>query len=504
MSLQLRGSFYLLLFAGFCMISKGQVENGLVAKYTFDNGDANDEKGTNNAKAVGASLVTDRFGNSRSAYYLQGTAGSYLNLGTSKILKPDKGSISIWFNIDNTVESGQGTPSNPIILTKNCVCDSFYEGYYLGYDYNGNRICAATTLSKKYQISLRTVDKVVLNKWYHVVITYDDDFLTMYVDGVLENRMNKNFRSVFAEKDSVMIGNSANKLNYRFLNGYVDDIRIYERVLTGKEVAELYNAPNPKAYKATIRWIIYGLGGLVILVLLVVLIVKRSYRVKLEKEQAANALNARLNELETKAIRTQMNPHFIFNSLNTLQRFILEEDTVNAQVYLTKFASLLRKMLESSTAETILLSEEIDIIKTYIEVEKLRFGNSFEYEIITEVKEPDNIKIPFMLIQPFVENAIWHGLMPKEGMRQLKIKFSDMDAQRLLCVIEDNGVGRGYKMKETNPLKKKSLAIEFIKQRLELLKNSTGIDCYFKITDKKDGGHGSNGTIVEVSIPKLS
>lgn len=109
-----------------------------------------------------------------------------------------------------------------------------------------------------------------------------------------------------------------------------------------------------------------------------------------------------------------------------------------------------------------------------------------------------------MLVQPFVENAIWHGLMPKQEGRLLTVTFSDLDEKRILCVVEDNGVGRNFKQKEKNPLKKRSLAIEFISQRLELLKKSTGIECTVAFIDKKDEAGNSLGTKVDIVIPKLN
>jgi hypothetical protein len=241
-----------------------------------------------------------------------------------------------------------------------------------------------------------------------------------------------------------------------------------------------------------------------IAVCILLLIVRYRYIRILRKEREAHIINNKIHELEVKHLKSQMNPHFIFNSLNTLQRFILEEDTSNAHDYLTKFSGLLRKMLESSTSDSILLSEEIQIINHYIEVEKIRFRNSFEYKIVVHTKDPERIKVPFMLIQPFVENAIWHGLMPKTGERLLTIVFSDLDAERILCTVDDNGVGRNYKNKEINPLKKRSLAIEFISHRLELLKKATGIECSIAFKDKTDDSGNSQGTTVAITIPKLN
>lgn len=251
-----------------------------------------------------------------------------------------------------------------------------------------------------------------------------------------------------------------------------------------------------------VRWWFISLITL-LLVSLIALSIYSRYIKAISKERKKNEMQKRMYDLEMQAVKAQMNPHFIFNALNTLQRYILEEDTDNAHDYLTKFSRLLRKMLESSTTESIVLAEEVEILRNYIEIEKLRFKGLFNYEIINSIDNFENVKIPFMLIQPFVENAIWHGLMPKQGERYLKINFSELDAHRILCFIEDNGVGRGFKAKEENTLKKKSLATEFIKQRLDLLEKIMGIECGMQIIDKKDDSGNSLGTKVEIVIPKI-
>jgi hypothetical protein len=484
--------------------SLGQIENGLVAKFSFNGSNTNNEVGKNHAKVYGASLVEDRFGNENSAYFLHGNRSSYINLGTGKELKPVVGSISIWFKIDHAMESGRGFEANPILFTRAHGEERHREAYYIGYDYKTKNLNVNTTLSKLEQISIYSLYTTSLRRWHHVVMTYDNDFLSFYLDGVLETKMPKSFKSCFLEGDSVIVGNYISNENVRFFNGCVDDIVFFNRVLTEPEVEKLYNAPNPQISRNIIKWACIIILALILAIVLTTIIVKSIVRRRMEKEQAMNIINTRMNELETKAIRTQMNPHFIFNSLNTLQRFVLERDAENGYEYLTKFSSLLRKMLESSTAETISLSEEIEIIHNYLELEKMRFTNSFEYSITSTVKDPDSVKIPFMLIQPFVENSIWHGLLPKNEERVLKINLSELDEKRILCIVDDNGVGRAYSNEHKNPLKKKSLALDFISQRLELLKKSSGIDCYFNIIDKKDSSANSLGTTVEIIIPKLN
>jgi hypothetical protein len=488
------------------LFSFGQPNKGLVAKFTFNNGNSENEINHRRPKIVGSPVTSDRFGNPKSARFFHGNFFSYMNLGTYPELKPESGSVSVWFKIDNIAYNGGGVASNPIILTKSQAGDDFFEAYCITYEYELHRMSFSSTNDQQHQLSIRSSESPALHEWHHAVMAYDDHHMWAYVDGVLQNDgkpLAKNFKTKFLETDSVMLGNMANCKNERFFSGSIDDVLIYNRVLSQEEVLELYNAPDPNRYNIYFKWFyrILILAGFIILIVWLIL---RKYRNDLEKQKETNRLNARLNELETKAIRTQMNPHFIFNSLNTLQRFILEEDIATSNIYLTKFSKLLRKLLESSTSDTISLKEEMDILNSYIEIEKLRFDNSFEYEITCNIERPESVYVPFMLVQPFVENAIWHGLLPKKGERFLVVKFSNLDEKRILCVIEDNGVGRNYSAKHKDPLKKKSLAIEFIKQRLELLEKSTGTACSFKIIDKNKETHLGEGTIVEIIIPKLN
>lgn len=227
-------------------------------------------------------------------------------------------------------------------------------------------------------------------------------------------------------------------------------------------------------------------------------------RRQIRREQLKDQLKMQMIELESKSVRSQMNPHFIFNSLNTLHRFILEENYANAESYLIRFSKLLRKLIESSTNDKISLKEEMNVLKGYMEIEQLRFSKGFKFDMENEVVSSEEVYIPFMLIQPFIENALWHGLMHKAEDRELNVSFKRLDAFRILCIIDDNGIGREAAKQYRDPLKKKSLAIEFITQRLELLSRVRGVDCYFKVIDKKNEKNESLGTKVEIILPILN
>jgi LytS/YehU family sensor histidine kinase len=196
-----------------------------------------------------------------------------------------------------------------------------------------------------------------------------------------------------------------------------------------------------------------------------------------------------------------MNPHFIFNSLNSIQQFILERDNEKAFFYLTRFSKLIRRLLESNRSETISLEEEMDLLKKYLEIESMRFDQAFNYKIVhADGLIPSNIKIPHMMIQPFVENAIWHGLLHKHGERNLQVSFSCVNNEILRCVVDDDGVGRKAES-EKNKKGRKSLGIEFIKERLELMSNNYRTEFNMAVIDKKDLAGKPLGTRVEITLP---
>jgi LytS/YehU family sensor histidine kinase len=201
-----------------------------------------------------------------------------------------------------------------------------------------------------------------------------------------------------------------------------------------------------------------------------------------------------------------MNPHFIFNSLNSIHKYIWENKQENASEYLTKFSRLIRMILENSKEKTIPLSVEIEMLHLYIELEHRRCNGKFNYRVTVDdsVKTAD-ISVPSMFIQPYAENAIWHGLVQKEGAGELEIAITG-DAHMLECCIEDDGIGREKAM-EIKRLKKdthRSLGLDITAKRLDLLQRETGQKVTVSIIDKKDHAGNAAGTLVVLRIPVLN
>ncbi len=219
---------------------------------------------------------------------------------------------------------------------------------------------------------------------------------------------------------------------------------------------------------------------------------------KLENQKAQSELQLKATELEMQALRAQMNPHFIFNCLSSINRFILKNETEAASDYLTKFSRLIRTVLTNSNKTFITLEDELDMLKLYLDMERLRFKNAFEYSIIfTNSIDASNVFIPPLLLQPFAENAIWHGLMHKDGLGNLEITLSQ-EEKVLTCIISDNGIGRSkaamYKSKSAE--KQKSMGVQMTKERLALLNMDIDEQTFFNVEDIIDNKGNVSGTRV--------
>ena len=210
-------------------------------------------------------------------------------------------------------------------------------------------------------------------------------------------------------------------------------------------------------------------------------------------------------ESRLQSLRLQMNPHFLFNALNSIQQMILANEEMVATRYLSRFSKLLRTILVHSDKETVTLNEELEILHLYIELEAIRFKDAFRYQIdLDEEMDTDEIKLPTLLIQPFVENAIWHGLMHKESQRELKICFSE-SCDFLHCTIEDNGVGRKHAQQTRNSDKKEKLhvskGIQVSMERLLSMHSKKGETGSLEIIDLHDENGKPSGTRVKINFP---
>lgn len=199
------------------------------------------------------------------------------------------------------------------------------------------------------------------------------------------------------------------------------------------------------------------------------------------KQRKKSRLKAELNLSKLKAIQSQMNPHFIFNSLNSIQDLIIKNKKDKSYDYIVLFSELVRSTLSNSNNDFISIEDEIDFFEVYLKLEKLRFGDEFNYNIITN--GISDIYIPSFIIQPFIENALLHGLMHRKGQKSITIEFKLGD--ELVCIITDNGVGRAEanRIKERRGFGHESFAMNAIKERLKLLGEQFNKTYHYRIED---------------------
>ncbi|MFK7949210.1 MAG: histidine kinase [Saprospiraceae bacterium] len=249
----------------------------------------------------------------------------------------------------------------------------------------------------------------------------------------------------------------------------------------------------------------FRLFVLITFLLIVWIVMKARVNRIRERLKLKNEFEQKLNELEMRALQAQMNPHFIFNVLNSIQHYLTLNDGEQAMIYLSKFAKLIRMIFDFSRKSAISLYEEINFLKLYIEMERLRFKQKIEVNLtIDEEIFEDAVQVPPLLIQPIVENCFKHGLLHKENDGQIKIDFILKD-NRIICVIEDNGVGREAvkKLKKWKKKTHKSAGLNTTKERLELwiTKNSKATPKdVFKIIDLKDENGQAIGTRIELLL----
>jgi tetratricopeptide (TPR) repeat protein len=238
-------------------------------------------------------------------------------------------------------------------------------------------------------------------------------------------------------------------------------------------------------------------GSIALIALLILRLWRTTRKEKLNIEKQKIAM-------ELKALRAQMNPHFIFNAINSIQHFILNNDSKAAHLHLSKFSQLIRKVLENSRFESIPLAEEIRMLELYLELESLRFSSKFHYQISVDSSiDSENVLISPLIIQPFVENAIWHGLMHlKDKQGEVLIKFEKINGS-LKCTINDNGIGRKRSMELKKGTMHESMGLSIAKERLQIVNMLNKAKTSIVLIDKTNNDGTPSGTIVELFMPVI-
>jgi ligand-binding sensor domain-containing protein len=251
-------------------------------------------------------------------------------------------------------------------------------------------------------------------------------------------------------------------------------------------------------------WQTWWFRLLIVIAIISILYTFFKIRIRSVRRQEAerSAVQLQLAALETKALRSQMNPHFVFNALNAIKKFLLKNDTANADKYLSSFAKLQRLVLDNTRESKVILENELKLLDLYLQLEHLRFEDKLTYSIHVDEKiNPKETDIPSMLIQPFVENAIVHGLQHKVGKGEIKVSFCQKDGW-VEAVIEDNGIGREQAASfHKNEIPHKSLATTISRERLLTLRKNINIPAGISIIDLYNEQKKACGTRVIICIP---
>ena len=310
--------------------------------------------------------------------------------------------------------------------------------------------------------------------------TYHSEKLLSELYGFLGNTAESfsHYKNYIAARDSIFNRENAKKFAQAEMNF---EYRKREALLTEKS----------KRQSQLIIFIALGILLLIILTLVIYNRMQVKRRLTLQKEVA---------EYEQKALHLQMNPHFVFNCLGAISSFIVQNGTDSALKYLSKFSKLMRLTLEYSKGSLIPIDKEIESLQNYLELEQLRFHNKFEFYIESSSKVEFNMGLPPLLVQPFVENAILHGMVPKDGHGRIDVNF-DVQNGQLICTVTDDGIGISESMllKEHSVTAHKSMAMEITKKRLEIMESTTSKNAQIDIEELQN--NSKTGTRVTLRLP---
>ncbi|WP_244156158.1 tetratricopeptide repeat-containing sensor histidine kinase [Maribacter ulvicola] len=284
-------------------------------------------------------------------------------------------------------------------------------------------------------------------------------------------------------------------LNIRYVN---DMILRYESQIRANQLERLAQENESVRLKLKKNKTMLIIIGIFLILLIGILYI-------LYRQSQLNA-DKKLLTLEQSMLRSQMNPHFLFNSLNSIKLYIINNEKKNAVHYLNKFSKLVRKILEASSQREISLAEELETVELYMNIENIRFSNEINFNVhIKDDLDTHQIKIPSLILQPFLENALWHGLSSKDGLKNIDLEIAKGKNGFIEIIITDNGVGRdaAQKIKDSKILKRKSVGIDITKERLANFSRDYENYFHVDIIDKFDEHTNPIGTQIVIYIPTI-
>ena len=353
------------------------------------------------------------------------------------------------------------------------------EYHFLAGNYADAMIYTQRCINRSEQLG--HTEMILLGKEFLAKVLYEDkQYKRAY-------KVSKEYQSLKIKTDSLNNASQVAKIEEQFEHAK------NERKIADLEADQLKTKNKLQHTRLTILYLLVGLAGISFFFF------RKRQREKLHQSK----IEAKLADLRLVALRAQMNPHFIFNCINTAQTFVLDANKEDAYEYLAKFARLLRLVLESSSKTYIPIEDEIKQLRLYVELESIRFSNKFDCDInIDPALENGVHEIPAMIIQAFVENAILHGLVNLTSRRgELRVSMQ-LQNELLLCEIEDNGVGRkaAREIKAQKQKHYQSHAIPNIRERLDIMQSNSEMNIELDITDLEFEGK-PNGTLVKLEIP---
>lgn len=298
------------------------------------------------------------------------------------------------------------------------------------------------------------------------------------------------YRMLSGGSDTTWINTESQQVNFSALRPGRYTFQV--RTATGKNITSIFFYIKRPWY---IQWWFFMLVAIVAVVTMALVYRRRIRNIEEKAKQAQQ-----MAQLEMQALQAQMNPHFIFNSLNSINHFIAENDSARAQNYLGSFSRLMRLFLESSRSKYISIAQEKELLSLYLQLEQLRFNNRFTYSVEIDPLLNTGHEIPSMLVQPFVENSVNHGLFNKPGADGfILVRFYREDSQ-LCCRVEDNGIGRAAAALLRQNTQHISRSMQITEERLKTLEQSTGTKTHILVQDKYDDSGNAAGTIVIIRI----
>ena len=340
-------------------------------------------------------------------------------------------------------------------------------------------------------IKINEQDTTVQEKY---TLNYTQDMIQIEFGGIHFRSPDRVYRYRMSGIDKTWKYTSQQSIQYTKLTPGEYEFQVY------MSSSEKIESPHPARFILIITppfwetlWFRFTTLSLIIILLYI------GIRFRIKQVLRQKEIDKQLYELESKALRSQMNPHFIFNVLGAIQSYVSERDVVASEIYLSKFARLIRLILENSRKSYVTLDSELEMIQHYLEMEKMRFRNEFDYDIqIAENVNNEMPEIPPMLIQPYLENAIIHGFSTKESNRKIKLEFT-LEEEMLYCTVSDNGSGMDSESVVQKSIQQQSLGMLITKERLQLL--NADKDKYPEIRIESITEGDKTGTTVFIKIP---